>query len=85
MLLLLVFYGMNLFRNKLKEVTLAGLLLFIYIVIIAGLIGLTTPNLGSLSRYKIAYVPFLVYLLLQNPFIYKFINKVRFTFNRNTN
>ena len=82
-LLLLVLYLINLLLNKLKVVTLAGLLLSVYILIIAGLIGLTTPNLGSISRYKITYLPFLIYLLLQNPLIDKFISKERFRFIRN--
>ena len=79
-LLLLFFYFINLLLNKLKGVALAGLLLLVYILIIPGLIGLTTPNLGSVSRYKITYLPFLIYLLLQNPLIDKFIRKERFRF-----
>lgn len=35
-----------------------------YILIISALIGLFTPNIGSLSRYKTAFMPFLIFLLL---------------------
>ena len=46
-------------------------ILLVYIFIVGALIGLTTPNLGSLSRYKTAYLPFLVYLLLQNNYLWQ--------------
>ncbi|PSR56147.1 hypothetical protein AHMF7605_22895 [Adhaeribacter arboris] len=39
--------------------------LLIYILLLAGLIGFSTANLGSVSRYKVAFMPFLLYLLLQ--------------------
>ena len=42
--------------------------LFLFALIMAVLIGLTTPNLGTLNRYRTVFVPFLVYLLLQAPF-----------------
>jgi hypothetical protein len=35
-----------------------------YCLVIAALIGLSTPNVGSLSRYKTAFQPFLVFVLL---------------------
>lgn len=41
------------------------LLIFIfYCLVIASLIGLSTPNVGSLSRYKTAFQPLLVFVLL---------------------
>jgi hypothetical protein len=42
--------------------------LIAFVFIMAGLIGLTTPNLGTLNRYRTIFLPFLVYLLLQAPF-----------------
>ncbi len=39
--------------------------LLLYVVLVAALIGLSTPNLGSLSRYRVAFLPFLLYLVLQ--------------------
>lgn len=41
------------------------LALLLYGLVVAALIGISTPNLGSLSRYKIAFLPFLLYLVLQ--------------------
>ncbi|MDQ3291744.1 MAG: hypothetical protein M3Q05_10690, partial [Bacteroidota bacterium] len=48
--------------------------LLIYIFLLAGLIGFSTANLGSVSRYKVAFMPFLVYLLLQTGVNLKFLN-----------
>jgi hypothetical protein len=35
-----------------------------YIVILAVLLPLAAPNFGEISRYKVAYLPFFVYLVL---------------------
>jgi hypothetical protein len=41
-----------------------------YVVLLAFVISIASPNWGSLSRYKIGYLPFLVLLvLIRNPFI----------------
>jgi peptidoglycan/LPS O-acetylase OafA/YrhL len=40
------------------------LVLLFYCLVIAALLGLSTPNVGSLSRYKTAFQPVLVFLLL---------------------
>ena len=45
-----------------------GLGLVVFCVILASLIGLTTPNLGSLHRYRSGLLPYLVLLLLQNDY-----------------
>ena len=36
----------------------------VYISTLAALLALSTPNFGTLSRYKVAFLPFLTYLLL---------------------
>jgi len=51
-------------------------ILLVYIFIVGALIGLTTPNLGSLSRYKTAFLPFLVYLLLQKNYLWRVLNQL---------
>lgn len=38
----------------------------VYITFLAVFLALATPNLGTLSRYKIGFLPFLVFLTLQN-------------------
>lgn len=42
------------------------LALLLYCLLLAALLGLTTPNLGTLNRYRVTFLPFLLLLLLQN-------------------
>ena len=51
--------------------------LSIFCLILAFLIGLTTPNLGSLSRYRSDLLPFLLLLLLQNEYAAKLLSRLR--------
>ena len=47
-----------------------------YIIILATFLALSTPNLGTLSRYKVGFLPFLVYLLLyQNQLMVWLVNR----------
>jgi hypothetical protein len=54
----------QLFKKGWGRINWFVLILLVYCLVIAALVGLTTPNVGSLSRYKTAYLPFLVFLLL---------------------
>ena len=45
-----------------------GLGLLIFCLVLAALMGLTTPNLGSLHRYRSGLLPYLLLLLLQNDY-----------------
>lgn len=45
------------------------LALLLYCVVLAALIGLSTPNLGTLHRYRAVLLPWLVWLLLQNDYV----------------
>ena len=42
------------------------LALLLYCLVLAGLIGLSTPNLGTLHRYRAVLLPWLLWLLLQH-------------------
>ncbi len=53
-----------------------GLGLAIFCMTLAFLIGLTTPNLGSLNRYRSELMPFLVLLLLQNDYAAALLRRV---------
>lgn len=44
------------------------LALLLYCVVLAALIGLSTPNLGTLHRYRAVLLPWLLWLLLQNDY-----------------
>lgn len=45
-----------------------GLALVVHCLVLAVLLGLTTPNLGSLHRYRSGLLPYLLLLLLQNDY-----------------
>lgn len=49
------------------------LALLLYCLLLAGLLGLTTPNLGTLSRYRVTFLPFLLLLLLQNDYVRRWL------------
>ena len=54
-----------------------GLGLAIFCVILAMLMGLTTPNLGSLNRYRCGLLPFLLLLLLQNDYAARALRRLQ--------
>ncbi|TPE42620.1 hypothetical protein [Pontibacter mangrovi] len=80
-LLLLLLTGMAVaaaFRRGASiKVELLHIVLLVFILLMAGIIGLSTPNFGTLSRYRIVYLPFLVYLLLQNAYAQRLLQRLR--------
>jgi hypothetical protein len=62
-------------RDKYK-VRLFYAALLIYILVAAAMTGLSTPNFGSLSRYRISFLPFLVYLLLQSYYVRQVLERM---------
>lgn len=68
--LLSLTFGLGSLFKKENHGKLPGfyLVLLAYILFMAAVFGLSTPNFGSLNRYRIAILPFLIYLLLQLPF-----------------
>lgn len=44
----------------------AVLALLVYCLLLAALLGLSTPNLGTLNRYRVALLPYLLWLALQH-------------------
>ncbi|WP_439881707.1 hypothetical protein ACSX1A_00840 [Pontibacter sp. MBLB2868] len=67
----------SLFTGRLKLPTMMQLLFILVVVAFGVIIGLTTPNFGTLSRYRIAFLPFLVYLLLQNRYAKRLLLPIR--------
>lgn len=67
----------SLLKNSIKNLLLLHLVFVLLVVLFGVVIGLSTPNFGTLSRYRIAFLPFLVYLLLQNRFAQKLLSKLR--------
>ncbi|NDK56190.1 hypothetical protein [Pontibacter fetidus] len=61
----------------LQKIELWHIILVLFIVASAIVVGISTPNFGTLSRYRIIFLPFLVYLLLQNRFAQRQLAKLR--------
>ncbi len=57
----LVYYGIH--RVKIKNPLLIFALLT-YICLLATVLAIASPNFGSLVRYKVAFLPFFIYLIL---------------------
>jgi len=56
---------------------------FIYTILLCVFLALSTPNLGSLSRYRVGFLPFFVFLIsYQNPMIEQLTLYLKL--NRNT-
>jgi hypothetical protein len=57
-------------KRKLTDYKLLTFSVIAYSILLAVFLALSTPNLGTLSRYKIGFLPFLVFLLLyENPLL----------------
>lgn len=52
------------------------IVLVLYCLLLAAFIGLSTPNLGTLSRYRAGLLPWLLLLLLQNDYVRGFLKKI---------
>jgi hypothetical protein len=52
------------------------LVLLLYCLAVAMLLGLTTPNLGTLNRYRSAVLPYLLLLLLQNEYAVRLLKRL---------
>jgi hypothetical protein len=52
------------------------LALAFYCVLLAALLGLSTPNLGTLSRYRAVLSPFILLLALQNDFAARWLRRL---------
>lgn len=51
-------------------------MLGLYCLLLAAFIGLSTPNLGTLSRYRVALLPWLLLLVLQNDYVRDLLKKI---------
>ncbi|WP_276498174.1 hypothetical protein [Pontibacter litorisediminis] len=78
LLLLTALAVASMFRKEASiKVKLLHVLLLVFILCMAGITGISTPNFGTLSRYRIVYLPFLVYLLLQNVYAQRLLQRLR--------
>jgi hypothetical protein len=58
-------YSMKDFRQSPNAILALGVLL--YCCLLCTFLALSSPNFGSLSRYRVGFLPFLVFLLTDNP------------------
>ncbi len=65
LLLLFLAYLKNKARNCGSELALLHLSLWIFILLMALFLALSAPNLGSLVRYKVGFLPYLVFILIK--------------------
>ncbi|NOS92429.1 MAG: hypothetical protein HOP30_10940 [Cyclobacteriaceae bacterium] len=57
--------------------------LLVYSATLCIFLALSTPNFGTLSRYRIGFLPFFIFIIWQgNPFIDNFIKRISFLKNR---
>ncbi|UOQ67784.1 hypothetical protein [Hymenobacter volaticus] len=47
-----------------------------YCIALAALIGLSTPNLGTMNRYRVALLPFVLWLALQNEYAARVLRRI---------
>ena len=78
LLLLLALAAWALLRGRGGHLPFAVVLaLSVFCLLLAFLIGITTPNLGSLHRYRSVMLPFLLVLLLQNDYAATALRRLR--------
>jgi hypothetical protein len=63
-------------KESCAEFHLFYLAISLFILIAAIVNGISTPNFGTLTRYKIIFLPFLVYLLLQSHYAQRLLYKL---------
>jgi hypothetical protein len=50
-----------------------------YIVLLCIFLALSTPNLGTLSRYRVGFLPFLIFIIsYRNPLLVYLIRRIKF-------
>lgn len=68
-----------LFRKWVKEDNLLLISALVYISLLCVFLALSTPNLGTLSRYRIGFLPFFIFIIsYRNPLLTYFSQRVRF-------
>jgi len=77
-LFLVVLVVSSLFRKKMTSVNhLLYYSVWVYIVLLCIFLALSTPNLGTLSRYRIGFVPFLVFVVsYRNPLLHYLFDRI---------
>lgn len=72
--LLITFLLSALLMRKVKEFPSIVMVMGLLVIILATFLPLASPNFGSLSRYRVAYTPFLAFMVMYLPF-QRFVRK----------
>lgn len=73
--LVLVFWKLRYFRMPLDENRLIAMSAVVYIVVLCIFLALSTPNFGTLSRYRIGFLPFFILLILKDHPVLRILSK----------
>ena len=76
-LLLLFIVSIKFWKRKNEMDMVLVIFVLAYILIMASLLAYSTPNYGTLSRYKVAYLPMLIYFILQFLPFSSWLKKIR--------
>lgn len=79
-LFLVVFTGAVFFRKKVESGnTLLLVSALVYIVLLCMFLAMSTPNLGTLSRYRVGFLPFFIFIIAyRNPLLIYLFDRIRF-------
>ncbi|HMJ71313.1 MAG TPA: hypothetical protein VK508_20595 [Cyclobacteriaceae bacterium] len=72
-LLVLVFWKLRSVRMPLPENRLIVMATVAYIAVLCIFLALSTPNFGTLSRYRVGFLPFFILLILKDHPVFRFI------------
>ena len=77
-LVLLILLGITIyrFREWARKMSLLPLAVLFYIIFLSVFLALSTPNFGTLARFKIGFTPFLWFLLLSLSGVFKRFKKI---------
>lgn len=78
-LVLIVFTVLSLMQLKRLKDSPHRLLIFsvmLYVVVLSVFLALSTPNFGTLTRYNVGYLPFVVLLVMQHPFVNRLVSRI---------
>jgi hypothetical protein len=73
--LVLVFWKLKFIRIPLSDNRLIVIATVVYIVVLCIFLALSTPNFGTLSRYRVGFLPFFVLLILNDHPVLRIISK----------
>jgi hypothetical protein len=74
---LILLAGVAAVRRRAGQLPAALVLaVLLYCLVLAALIGLSTPNFGTLNRYRAAMLPWLLWLLLQNDYARQLLRRL---------